>query len=207
MVLEVEVFYFFVYVFMVELQIVFDYFVRKGKVFLVEEVVVVCYFEMLVELISVVGYEQYEVFNFVLLGCYVLYNSSYWKGEFYFGIGFFVYSFNGYSWQWNVANNVKYFKVMVIFDLGQVIGLGLFEKEEFSIVDQYNEYVMIGFWIIWGVSLYIIWSWFGVEYVVYFEWEVVCFEVVGQVVFVYGKYWLFGIYCFMVDGIVVDLFW
>jgi oxygen-independent coproporphyrinogen-3 oxidase len=173
----------------------------------VEEAAAASHFEMLVEMTSAAGYEQYEVSNFALPGRYALHNSSYWKGEPYLGIGPSAHSFNGHSRQWNVANNAKYLKAMATSDLGQAIGLGLFEKEELSTADQYNEYVMTGLRTIWGVSLHTIRSRFGVEYAAHFEREVARFEAAGQMVSAHGKYWLPGTHRFMADGIAADLFW
>ncbi|KGE89000.1 MAG: radical SAM family heme chaperone HemW [Phaeodactylibacter xiamenensis] len=206
-VLEAEVPHFSAYALTVEPQTALDYFVRKGKVPPVEEAAAARHFEMLVEMTSAAGYEQYEVSNFALPGRYALHNSSYWKGEPYLGIGPSAHSFNGHSRQWNVANNAKYLKAMATSDLGQAIGLGLFEKEGLSTADQYNEYVMTGLRTIWGVSLHTIRSRFGVEYAAHFEREVARFEAAGQVVSAHGKYWLPGTHRFMADGIAADLFW
>jgi oxygen-independent coproporphyrinogen-3 oxidase len=89
------------------------------------------------------GYEGYETSNFAKEGHYSVHNTSYWQQESYLGIGPSAHSFNGHSRQWNVANNAKYL----------VSGLELAEKEELSLADQYNEYLMVRLRTKWGINL------------------------------------------------------
>jgi len=89
------------------------------------------------------GYEGYETSNFAIDGHYSVHNTSYWQQEPYLGIGPSAHSFNGHSRQWNVANNAKYI----------ASGLALAEKEELSLADQLNEYLMVRLRTKWGIDL------------------------------------------------------
>lgn len=119
------------------------------------------------EWLNVVGYVYYEISNFVLLGKEVVYNGNYWWVEFYLGVGFLVYSFNGVVWQWNRVNNVVYMKVVLVLENNGFIEewvLVFYEEELFSEVDQYNEYIFMGLCISWGVDV----DWFKEFYWQYF---------------------------------------
>ena len=89
------------------------------------------------------GYEGYETSNFAKEGHYSIHNTSYWQQEPYLGIGPSAHSFNGHSRQWNVSNNAKYL----------ASGLELAEKEDLSLADQYNEYLMVRLRTKWGINL------------------------------------------------------
>jgi len=89
------------------------------------------------------GLEGYETSNFAIDGHYSVHNTSYWQQEPYLGIGPSAHSFNGHSRQWNVANNAKYI----------ASGLALAEKEELSLADQLNEYLMVRLRTKWGIDL------------------------------------------------------
>jgi len=89
------------------------------------------------------GFEGYETSNFAIDGHYSVHNTSYWQQEPYLGIGPSAHSFNGHSRQWNVANNAKYI----------ASGLALAEKEELSLADQLNEYLMVRLRTKWGIDL------------------------------------------------------
>jgi len=90
-----------------------------------------------------IGFEGYETSNFAIDGHYSVHNTSYWQQEPYLGIGPSAHSFNGHSRQWNVANNAKYI----------ASGLALAEKEELSLADQLNEYLMVRLRTKWGIDL------------------------------------------------------
>lgn len=100
----------------------------------------------MVTLLTVEGYEHYEISNFGKPGFYSRNNSSYWQGKPYLGIGPSAHSYDGNHRRWNVRNNRKYLQLLEE-------GLPYYEMEELSKVDKYNEYVMTGLRTQWGVSL------------------------------------------------------
>ncbi len=103
-------------------------------------------FQLLVELSTNAGFEQYEISNFCRDGKYSKHNSNYWKGETYLGIGPSAHSYNGTSRQWNVANNPEYIKNMN----EEIIS---FTKEELTPDQHYNEYILTSLRTKWGIDL------------------------------------------------------
>ncbi|MGN6616266.1 MAG: radical SAM family heme chaperone HemW [Ilyomonas sp.] len=111
------------------------------------------HFELLMQWMKEAGYEHYEISNFAKPFKRSKHNSSYWQGKDYIGLGPSAHSYNGNSRQWNITNNALYIK-----SLEQKIVP--FEKEELTIVQQLNEYIMTSLRTMEGLSLnYIAASW------------------------------------------------
>lgn len=120
-------------------------FVQKGQQPPVDEEKAARQFEYLVAATGMRGYDHYEISNFALPGRYARHNSSYWKGEHYLGAGPSAHSFNGWSRQWNIANNALYIKSIEE-------GVAPFEQETLDPAQRYNEYVMTSLRTMWGVD-------------------------------------------------------
>jgi len=103
-------------------------------------------FDVLMEEMENAGFVHYEISNFGKEGFFSQHNSNYWKGKHYLGVGPSAHSFNGYSRQWNIKNNAEYTRCIDNNNLP-------FTKEELSLTDQYNEYIMTGLRTNWGVDL------------------------------------------------------
>lgn len=103
-------------------------------------------FELLMGFAKQNGFEHYEISNFARDKKYSKHNTSYWKGNWYLGIGPSAHSFNGTTRQWNIANNALY-----INSINEDEDLS--EKEILSIPQQYNEFVMISLRTMWGLNL------------------------------------------------------
>ncbi|CAM3388333.1 radical SAM family heme chaperone HemW [Pontibacter korlensis] len=103
-------------------------------------------FEILLEQMKQHGFAQYEISNFCQPGYESKHNSNYWRGVHYLGVGPSAHSFNGYSRQYNVANNKKYTEA-----INQDIVP--FELEELSLADQANDYLLTTLRTIWGCDL------------------------------------------------------
>ena len=86
---------------------------------------------------------HYEISNFGKSGFFAKHNSNYWLQKEYLGIGPSAHSFNGSSRQWNVKNNNLYIKAISE-------NTNYFEKEELSLKDRFNEYVLTRLRTIWG---------------------------------------------------------
>lgn len=91
-------------------------------------------------------YEHYEISNFAKPGHRSRHNSSYWKGEKYLGLGPSAHSFNGIARQWNVSNNNIY---TASINAGKVP----YEKEELTLSQQINEYIMTSLRTMEGISM------------------------------------------------------
>jgi oxygen-independent coproporphyrinogen III oxidase len=97
---------------------------------------------------------HYEISNLCLDGFFSRHNTSYWNGTFYLGMGPSAHSFDGKSRQWNISNLKKYIESI---HQGRVP----FTKEDLSIYQEYNEYVMTSMRTLWGCNLELIRSRFG----------------------------------------------
>jgi len=113
-------------------------------------------FLILMEEMEAGGYVHYEISNFAKDGKYAVHNTNYWRGKHYLGIGPSAHSFNGYSRQWNVANNALYIKSLLDHKLH-------FEHEILSTTNRINEYIMTSLRTIWGLDLEYVSTTFGSE--------------------------------------------
>ena len=104
------------------------------------------HFLLLMEALRKEGYEHYEISNFAKPGFRSKHNSSYWLGNNYLGLGPSAHSFNGKSRQWNIANNALYIQSLKTNELN-------FEKEELTITQRLNEYIMVSLRTMEGLDL------------------------------------------------------
>jgi oxygen-independent coproporphyrinogen-3 oxidase len=123
-----------------------EHFVKKGVVDLLDEQEAEEQFLFLVDSLTANGYEHYELSSFGKQGFHSRNNTAYWKGKPYLGIGPSAHGFDGAQRYWNVSNNATYIKKIETGDLPQTI-------EKLSVVDKFNEAIMIGLRASWGVSL------------------------------------------------------
>ncbi|MFT7283722.1 MAG: putative oxygen-independent coproporphyrinogen III oxidase [Nonlabens sp.] len=120
--------------------------IEKGMVPKVEDEVAQQHFQILLDVMELHSFENYEFSNFGKEGFFSQNNTAYWTGKSYIGIGPSAHSFDGKRRGWNINNNVKYMKAIQSGELPM-------EIEVLTLVDQYNEYVMTGLRTIYGVSL------------------------------------------------------
>jgi oxygen-independent coproporphyrinogen-3 oxidase len=135
------------YALTVEDNTVLKSFVEKGIVPRVEDEVAQEHFQILLDVMQLHGFENYEFSNFGKEGFYSQNNTAYWTGKSYIGIGPSAHSFDGKRRGWNINNNVKYMKAIQSGRLPM-------EIEVLTPIDQYNEYIMTGLRTIYGVSLH-----------------------------------------------------
>lgn len=120
------------------------------------------HFEIVVEKLTGLGYEHYEVSNFAKPGQRSKHNSNYWKGIPYLGLGPSAHSYNKQSRQWNVANNHLYIQSVLQEKVP-------FEMETLDKTTQYNELMMIRLRLIEGFNMKEIETQFGAAYVQHTE--------------------------------------
>lgn len=123
-----------------------EHFVKKGVVSLLDENDVEEQFLYLVDTLTANGYEHYELSSFGKAGYHSKNNTAYWKGKPYLGIGPSAHGFDGAQRYWNISNNAAYIKKIETGELPQTV-------EKLSVVDKFNEAIMIGLRASWGVSL------------------------------------------------------
>jgi oxygen-independent coproporphyrinogen-3 oxidase len=129
-------------------------FIKKGKMAPASDELSASHFKILKEEMNWQDFIHYEISNFGKAGYFSRHNSNYWKGTHYLGLGPSAHSFNGYSRQWNIANNNLYIRAL---ESGQLS----FEAETLTPGQQYNEYVMTSLRTIWGCDLTYIEQQFG----------------------------------------------
>jgi oxygen-independent coproporphyrinogen III oxidase len=115
------------------------------------------HFELIVESLSNLGYEHYEISNFAKPGQRSRHNSNYWKGIPYLGLGPSAHSYNNISRQWNIANNALYMKSIKE-------GIVPYEVEQLDLSTKYNEFMMISLRLLEGVDMQQIETRFGLAY-------------------------------------------
>jgi len=120
--------------------------IKKGKIVAPKDENASKQFEILMDFAKNNDFEHYEISNFCKSNFISKHNSSYWQGKKYLGLGASAHSFNGFSRQWNIANNKKYID-------GLNKGILNFEIENLSETDRLNEYIMTGLRTKWGIDL------------------------------------------------------
>lgn len=107
------------------------------------------HFSLLMQWLSEAGFEHYEISNFAKPGKRSKHNSNYWTGAHYLGLGPSAHSFNGYSRQWNIANNAIYIQSLTK-------NMVPFEIEILNKMEQLNEYIMTSLRTMEGLSLNVV---------------------------------------------------
>jgi oxygen-independent coproporphyrinogen-3 oxidase len=118
---------------------------KKGKEPAVNDAFSNQCFEWLIRETEKNSFIQYEISNFGKEHFFAVHNSNYWKGVHYMGVGPSAHSFDGTTRQWNSANNMQY---MQAIESGTIPA----EKEELSVSNRYNEYILTRLRTIWGVD-------------------------------------------------------
>ena len=144
--LQLEVPHISSYALTLEPKTVLERFVDKGLVSTLDENVVEAQFHYLVDTLTQAGYDHYELSSFGKPGYHSQNNMGYWQGKTYLGIGPSAHGFDGNQRYWNVSNNASYMQQITKGELPQTI-------EKLSVVDRFNESIMIGLRASWGVSL------------------------------------------------------
>ena len=129
---------------------------EKGKVKPVDDDIMNEMYLLLVKKTKEKGFEAYEISNFATQGFRSRHNSSYWKQSAYLGIGPSAHSYDLNSRQWNVASITKYIEAIEHNTL-------LFEREELTLFDRYNDYVMVSLRTLEGIDLAFLQQTFGPE--------------------------------------------
>lgn len=129
---------------------------EKGRVKSIDDDIMNEMYLLLVKKTKEKGFEAYEISNFATQGFRSRHNSSYWKQSVYLGIGPSAHSFDLKSRQWNVASITKYIDAIEH-------NTTLFEREELTLFDRYNDYVMVSLRTLEGIDLAFLEQTFGQE--------------------------------------------
>ena len=156
-------------------------------------------FKILMDEMLINGYEQYEISNFCKGNLYGKHNSSYWKKDYYLGLGPSAHSYFGNSRLWNISNNIKYIKALFQSQLPLV-------KESLNTQEMYNEYVMTSLRTKWGCNLIEIEKDYSMSFSHYFKAQIKSYEINGYVFENKGIYTLSEKGKLIADRITSDLF-
>ncbi|MCX6232205.1 MAG: radical SAM family heme chaperone HemW [Bacteroidetes bacterium] len=176
-----------------------DVFIKKGKMKAVDEEKALQQFEILMNMLAEDNYIHYEISNFCKDGFISQHNSNYWKQKKYLGLGPSAHSYNLTSRQWNVASTSKYIQAVKN-------GEQSFEKEELSLSQQFNEYILTGLRCNWGINETEILDKYGVDNFEYFIKNIGKFIDKGLIENHEGCYILSRQGKFFADGIASELF-
>ncbi|MFV0330480.1 MAG: radical SAM family heme chaperone HemW [Dysgonomonas sp.] len=119
---------------------------KLGDVKPVDEDLSVDMFSVMIDKLSIAGFEHYEISNFAKSGLYSKHNSSYWLGEKYLGLGPAAHSFDGQNRAWNIASISKYID-------GIAEEKPAIEVEVLDTNTRYNDFILTGMRTKWGVNL------------------------------------------------------
>ncbi len=103
-------------------------------------------YSMLQQMLAAKGYMQYEVSSFCLPGKESRHNSSYWDFTPYYGFGPAAHSFDGNVREWNSKGINKYIT-------GWKQGIRYFNKEQLTLENRFNEFVMLSLRTVKGMDL------------------------------------------------------
>ena len=175
------------------------HFVSKGIVSLLDDAEVEAQFLHLVDCLTQAGYEHYELSSFGKPGYRSRNNTAYWQGKPYLGIGPSAHGFDGESRYWNVSNNAVYMKKITAGNIPQTI-------EKLSVIDKFNEAIMIGLRASWGVSMLQLEKQLGTRYRNHLEQQSARFIQTGLLQIEEDCLKATPKGAFIVDGIAADLF-
>lgn len=184
-----------------ESKTVYAYMIRKGVMKEPDEAGGMEQFNLLMEKAAKKGYIHYEISNFSLPGYFSVHNTSYWRQKSYLGLGPSANSFNRFSRQWNVRNNSLYI---------EKISEGIIpcSREELTLTDRYNEYILTSLRTMWGIEPKHIEKLFGDKYAIYCNEKAAPLLKQGKME-IYGRneIRLSRAGKFFADGIISELFW
>lgn len=142
------------YALTIEPHTLFHNMIKTGKIAAPSDDQAANQFDLLTKWAVQNNFDHYEISNLAHNGFYSKHNTSYWLNKYYLGIGPSAHSFNGYSRQWNIANNNIYVKNFHN-------GLPYFEVEQLSLSDRVNDYLLTRLRTKWGADTSFIEAEFG----------------------------------------------
>ncbi len=127
----------------IEPNTIFGHRLSKGEMSQVSEDVSESEYQLLHDILTVEGYDHYEISNYAKRGQRSMHNSSYWQGVEYLGVGAGAHSFNGTTRRWAVDSIDKYING----------GEERYESEQLSVTDRRNEMIMTSLRCAEGIDL------------------------------------------------------
>ncbi len=133
---------------------IFKKYLKTGKIKEITEDNSLQQFEILKNETAKQGFIHYETSNFAKEGFFSKHNTAYWQQKPYLVLGVSAHSYNLKSRQNNISNLKKY-----LTGVGE--GNGFFEKEDLTLSDEYNDYLITTLRTMWGTDMSYIKEHFG----------------------------------------------
>lgn len=173
---------------------------KKGEVKEADEDLSLNMFSMMIDELTNVGFDHYEISNFARNQLYSRHNTSYWLGDRYLGLGPAAHSFDSQDRAFNIASIPKY-----IAGIEENLPKITIEKLDSS--SQYNEFILTGMRTKWGIDLLKLEHLFGHKYLVYCLKNADKYIKLGDVIKEESTLKLTRRGIFISDGIMSDLMW
>ena len=125
---------------------VFGNWKKKGKIQNVTDDESAVQYELVIDELTGMGYDHYEISNFALPGFESKHNSSYWRNEKYLGVGPAAHSYNKIHRYANISNNSLYIRSLAENKIPESV-------DYLSMPDRINEYIMTSIRTKWGCDL------------------------------------------------------
>ena len=156
------------------------------------------------------GFLHYEISNFCKMGMHSKHNASYWFGTPYLGLGPSAHSYDGISRQWNVSNLEKYCQRVpepAVPEGPRRVEGPAFEKEQLSLEQHYDEYVMLRLRTHWGIDLKYMKREMGERFSSYCEQHAQTLIAQGRLSQTREFLYLTDAQMLFADGVAEELFW
>ncbi|MCY4562635.1 MAG: radical SAM family heme chaperone HemW [Flavobacteriaceae bacterium] len=174
--------------------------VKQKKIKLPPDGLVYRQYQLGVKYLDTNGFVHYEISSFALPKWESRHNFGYWNDQPYLGIGPSAHSFDGNKTRsWNIDNNSLYIKMIHQ-------GILPITRENLSMDDRFNEYLLTRLRTIGGVSKREIKQKWGMEYSKYLEKQSQKFISQGLIIETESKMKLSIEGKILADGIISDLF-
>ncbi|MEC7878415.1 MAG: radical SAM family heme chaperone HemW [Bacteroidota bacterium] len=119
--------------------------IKKNKIVLPTDDEVIKQYDIILEKMLEMDYENYEISNFSKRGFISKHNSNYWKNEKYIGYGPGAHSYDKENRYWNINDNEKYIKSINNNNL-------VYSKEKLKNKEKINEYILTRIRTSWGID-------------------------------------------------------
>lgn len=122
-----------------------DHWRKKEKIIPIPEELSVKQYALLREMLTVAGFDHYEISNFAVKEKLSEHNMLYWSGRPYLGLGPSAHSFDGTDRWWNVTSLKKYME-------GMTTGREVRQLEKLSQRERYHDYLITSLRTRWGAD-------------------------------------------------------
>ena len=120
--------------------------IKKNKIVLPTDNEIIKQYDIVLENMLEMDYENYEISNFSKRGFISKHNSNYWKNKKYIGYGPGAHSYDKENRYWNISDNEKYINSINNNNL-------VYRKEKLKNKEKINEYILTRIRTSWGIDI------------------------------------------------------